>query len=82
MEPQRRKEEVEIEIDDLEVMDYLEIKVARSGRSVQDQLLYELNLNRGLVLPDPWDTEGRERAEVLRLILPTSKYCLARPLQG
>jgi hypothetical protein len=61
---------------------WLDQRAERAGRDVTEQLVYEVGLNRGQVAPDPWDTEGTERAKVLRLILPSSRYQLKTPLMG
>jgi hypothetical protein len=67
---------------DDDLVAWLDQRAQRAGRDVSEQLVYELQLNRGLVPADPWDTEGTERAKVLRLILPGSRYFLKTSLVG
>lgn len=75
--------EVQVSLDlDEDLIEFLDARATRAGRSLQDQLSYELKLNRGLAVPDPWDQEGRERGAVFRLFLSGSPSRLRRPLLG
>jgi hypothetical protein len=65
-----------------DLAEWLNKRAVRARRDLTEQLVYELRLNRALVPADPWDTEGAERAQVLRLILPGSRYLLKAPLRG
>jgi negative regulator of replication initiation len=64
-----------VEIDQ-EVYEYIAPRAERSGRTVAAQLVYELQVNRGLAPPDPGDDEARERGRLFKRIF--SK----RPLLG
>ena len=66
---------LEVEIDE-ETYRFVEARGIRAGRTVSEQLAYELLLNRGMVPADPWDAVGRERARLMRRILEQ------RPLTG
>lgn len=58
----------EIEVDD-EVYEFLVERSAQSGRTLSDQLAYELQVNRGLIPPDPNDEEGKFRAQFMPRVL-------------
>ncbi len=61
---------------DQDSYDYVAERAERAGRSVGDQLVYELKVNRGLCTADPHDEEARQRGQIMRRIFSH------RPLRG
>ena len=50
---------------DGETVAHYEARAQAAGRTWLEQIVYELSVNRGMVLPDPGDREVRQRINLL-----------------
>ena len=53
---------------DAETLAHYAARAQASGRTLEDQILYELEVNHGLTMPDPGDVEATQRGQVFRRI--------------
>jgi len=51
---------------DAQTMAHYERRAQAAGRTLDEQLVYELEVNHGLRVPDPGDTEATEWAQLFR----------------
>lgn len=67
-EPEENLTRAEIELDK-ETIEHYEARAAAAGRTLNDQIIYELNVHRGLVEPDPGDLEAEWSRRVFSRLL-------------
>jgi hypothetical protein len=53
---------------DAETLAHYETRAQASGRTVEAQIRYELEVNHGLCPPDPGDVEATQRGQIFRRI--------------
>ncbi|MCI0426910.1 MAG: hypothetical protein L0Z46_02695 [Nitrospiraceae bacterium] len=64
-----REDDKLIHVDlDEETVAHYERRSEAAGRTLEAQLLYELEVNHGLALPDPGDVEATQRGQIFRRI--------------
>lgn len=68
-------ESVEAELDQ-ESYEHFADRAERAGRTLEAQIIYELQVNRGLHLPDPGDDEAGDRRRLFQ------RMFTQRPLKG
>ena len=68
-------ESVEAELDQ-ESYEHFANRAERAGRTLEEQIVYELQVNRGLRPPDPGDDEAGDRRRLFQ------RMFTQRPLKG
>lgn len=51
---------------DAETLAHYEARAHASGRTLEEQILYEFKVNRGDTVPDPGDAEATQRGQLFR----------------
>ena len=76
MEDNRENERlVQFTLDEETVAHYQQ-RAEAAGRTLEEQIIYELNVGHGLAVPDPGDSEATQRSQIFR------RMSKGRMLQG
>ena len=66
-EPDARESEELVNVTlDAETLAHYEARAQASGRTLEEQILYELKVDHGFTVPDPGDVEATQRGQLFR----------------